>query len=206
MSGVLGGLRGRVIAVIFILAGGLVYLWWTGHYQPLQEEIASLEERRAGLEAAIDDNRRVVAAIGIDEIEDALAVIERQADQVAALVPEDAEDLPNIADRIDRLAEEHGVLASRQMPETATEGPFRVETYAVADVKGQYHRVAAFMTDLLNLDVITQIRDVEFNTEGLDTSLEGEVRGSTTRAGEAGEAGEGMVVSGRFTLAVFVYD
>ena len=200
--GSLKNLRLQVIVLVTLAAAGLSYWWWTEHYQPLQEEIQTLEVRERSLRAAIDDNRRVVAAIGIDEIEEALEVLDEQADRVSRLVPESGGE-PELLPLVTGLSDHFSVNVSQITPtgDVSVAGPFRARGYRL-DVSGRYHDVAGFMTALLSLDVITQVRDAQFQAS---PGLPGGLPGSISRFGDLAEPGQGWGVRGSFTLVSFAF-
>ena len=189
---------------LLIIAGFAFYAWnwWEDTYQPTLDRIEVLEVREASLQASIDGNRRVVAAIGIDEIVEALGILEDQVGQVARLVPDErnrVDPLPLATSLSDRFnVHIINISAGREIPAI---DPFVGFSFDFSIV-GRYHDVAAFMTELLSLDVITQLRDIRLETT---SSLPGNLVGSTSRLGEVGSPGEGWGVQADFTFISFAF-
>lgn len=161
MNNLIAYYRGRVLlAALFLSLAGAGY-WWRTSYQPRR---AGLDERQAVLDAKqlqIREARTQLVNLGVDGIEDAIARLESEAHARSAQVPEGEEVASSAADMTQALgsaAGRHRVRVQWTRPvESVEEGAFRVDGLQ-AHVSGRYHDVGAFLTEMLSLPRITQLR------------------------------------------------
>lgn len=154
--------RLQLMLVIGLITASGFWIWFFADYQPQMDQIETLVEHESRLRASNQQARRTVAALGLDRIREAIEAYDQQAEHVSALIPPDtveAEVLPTIANVATRFNVEQGDIVPQ--PERR-EGGFVVRSFEVT-ASGEYHDVAAFMTELLSLDRITRITNTRFD-------------------------------------------
>jgi len=158
MSSSLRNPRLQLMLVIGLITASSFWVWWFTRYQPKMEEIQSLAEQENRLLLSNQQARRTVAALGLERIQQSIDAYDRQAEYVAQLVPPDTVPFDALG-IIGEKAREFGVRVSGVQPQPDdTSGGFLVRKYQVR-VIGEYHDVAAFMTELLSLPRITRISE-----------------------------------------------
>lgn len=161
MNNLIAYYRGRVLLAALVLSLAGAGFWWRTSYQPRR---AGLDERQAVLDAKqlqIREARTQLVNLGVDGIEDAIVRLENETQARSAQVPEGEEVARSAADMTQALgsaAGRHRVRVQWTRPvESVEEGAFRVDGLQ-AHVSGRYHDVGAFLTEMLSLRRITQLR------------------------------------------------
>lgn len=132
------------------LVAGLLYLVNSYVYSPRASAVAQLEIRLDSLEAKNQLARSLMESEGRSDVERRLALYREQLTQVEGLIPS-SEELPDLLDAIAMEAQRTGVQLALIQPVGATAEAFYTErTYDLA-VRGTYHEVAAFLTEIGSL-------------------------------------------------------
>jgi type IV pilus assembly protein PilO len=142
----------RNAMLIGIVMLGLMYPFYSYWYKPKRAEIT---EAQARLEKLEDDNRRagVLAARGGGDLEERMALYERQVSRLEELIPA-AEDEGMLLYDMNARARQVGVVVNRLLPEPPEAGSFyQKRSYDVA-VAGDYHDVGRFLADVASLSRI----------------------------------------------------
>jgi len=149
--------RNALIAGVFLLV--LIYPFYAFWYKGRREEVTALQTR---LETLEDQNRRaqVLAARGGGDLEERLALYERQVTKLEELIPA-AEEVAGLLDDITLTARRVGVELSRMIPEPPEAGAFYTKTSYEMSVVGEYHDVARFLTEVASLQRIVTPVEVE---------------------------------------------
>ena len=149
--------RNALIVGVLLLA--LMYPFYAFWYKGKREEVTALQTR---LETLEDQNRRaqVLAARGGGDLEERLALYERQVSKLEELIPA-AEEVAGLLDDITRTARSVGVELSRMIPEPPEAGAFYTKTSYGIGVVGEYHEVARFLTEIASLQRIVTAVEVE---------------------------------------------
>jgi len=130
----------------------LIYPFYAYWYKGAREEVTSMQAR---LETLEDQNRRaqVLAARGGGDLEERMALYERQVARLEELIPA-AEDVAILLDDMNARARQVGVEVNRLLPEPAEAGAFyEKRSYEIA-VAGDYHDVGRFLADVASLSRI----------------------------------------------------
>lgn len=140
-----------------VLVAGLLYLVHSYVYTPRAAAVAQLEERLDSLEAKNRLARTLMETEGRSEVERRLALYREQLTRVEGLIPS-SEELPDLLDAIAMEAQRTGVELALIQPVGATAEAFYTRrTYDLA-VRGTYHEVAAFLTEIGSLPrIVTPI-------------------------------------------------
>ena len=119
---------------------------------PTQEENQVIQDRLENLE---NNNRRasVLAAQGGGDLDERMALYERHVSRLEELIPA-AEEVAILADDIANRARQRGVELQRMVPEPRTPGAYYDQSSYSMAVVGEYHQVAAFLTDIASLSRI----------------------------------------------------
>ena len=151
--------RNALIAGIFLLV--LIYPFYAFWYKGKREEVTGLQTR---LETLEDQNRRaqVLAARGGGDLEERLALYERQVTKLEELIPA-AEEVAGLLDDINGTARRVGVDLNSMIPEPPEAGAFYTKTSYQMSVVGEYHDVARFLTEIASLQRI--VKPVELDVE-----------------------------------------
>lgn len=139
------------------LVAGVLYLGNSYVYSPRAQAVAQLEERLDSLEAKNQLARSLMESEGRSEVERKLGLYREQLTRVEGLIPS-SEELPDLLDAISMEAQRSGVdLALIQPVGAVAEAYYTRRTYDLA-VRGTYHEIAAFLTDIGSLPrIITPI-------------------------------------------------
>jgi len=154
----------RNALIVAVLLLGLTYpfysFWYKGHHQ----EVVDMRTR---LETLDDQNRRasVLAARGGGDLEERLALYERQVGKLEELIPAN-EELAALLDDISVRARQADVEMARMIPEPPEAGAFYTKTSYEINVVGEYHRVARFLTEVASLSRI--VTPVEMDIQLFD--------------------------------------
>jgi len=142
--------RNALIAGVFLLV--LIYPFYAFWYKGRREEVTALQTR---LETLEDQNRRaqVLAARGGGDLEERLALYERQVSKLEELIPA-AEEVAGLLDDITLAARRVGVELNRMIPEPPEAGAFYTKTSYEMSAVGEYHDVARFLTEVASLQRI----------------------------------------------------
>ena len=151
--------RNAMLAGVVLL--GLIYPFYAYWYKGRREEITTMQARLEKLE---DDNRRagVLAARGGGDLEERMALYERQVGRLEELIPS-AEDVAILIDDMSVRARQHNVELNRLLPEPAEPGPFYEKKSYEISVAGEYHDVGQFLSDIASLSRI--VRPVELGVQ-----------------------------------------
>lgn len=151
--------RNALIVGVLLLA--LIYPFYSFWYKGKREEVTAMQTR---LETLEDQNRRaqVLAARGGGDLEERLALYERQVGKLEELIPA-AEEVAGLLDDISVRARQTGVELNRIIPEPPEAGSFYTKTSYEMSVVGEYHAVAAFLTEVASLPRI--VTPVELEVE-----------------------------------------
>lgn len=149
--------RNALIVGLLLLA--LIYPFYSFWYKGKREEVTSMQTR---LETLEDQNRRaqVLAARGGGDLEERLALYERQVGKLEELIPA-AEEVAGLLDDISVRARRSRVELNKIVPEPPEPGTFYTKTSYEMSVIGEYHAVAAFLTEVASLPRIVTPVEVE---------------------------------------------
>jgi type IV pilus assembly protein PilO len=153
--------RQRNALVIAVLLLALIYPFYRFWYQGQREEVTAMQAHLEALEA---QNRRaqVLAARGGGDLEERMALYERQVAKLEELIPA-AEEVPVLLDDMSIRARQDNVEMNRLLPEPSEEGTFYSKTSYQIAVAGDYHAVGRFLTDVASLSRI--VTPVELDLE-----------------------------------------
>jgi len=151
----------RNALVIAVLLLALIYPFYRFWYQGQREEVNAMQAHLEALEA---QNRRaqVLAARGGGDLEERMALYERQVSKLEELIPA-AEEVPALLDDMSIRARQDNVEMNRLLPEPSEEGAFYTKTSYQVAVAGDYHAVGRFLTDVASLSRI--VTPVELDLE-----------------------------------------
>ena len=143
---------------------GLIYPFYSFWYKGQRESVTEMQTR---LETLEDQNRRaqVLAARGGGDLQERLALYERQVAKLEELIPAN-EELAALLDDISVRARQADVEIARMIPEPPETGAFYTKTSYEMGVVGEYHRVARFLTDVASLSRI--VTPVEMDVRPFD--------------------------------------
>lgn len=185
MNNLIAYYRVRILLAALVVSLAWAGYWWRTSYQPRR---AGLDERQAVLDAKqvqIREARTQLVNLGVDGIEEAIGRLESEAQARSAQVPEGEGVASSAADMTQALgstAGRHRVRVQWTRPvESVEEGAFRVDGLQ-AHVSGRYHDVGAFLTEMLSLARITQLRSacVEAVPDSLLAQVAGGLSGGAT--------------------------
>lgn len=144
--------RQRNALIIAVLLLALIYPFYSFWYKGQREEVNAMQARLEALEA---QNRRaqVLAARGGGDLEERMALYERQVAKLEELIPA-AEEVPVLLDDMSIRARQDDVEMNRLLPEPSEEGAFYSKTSYEVAVAGDYHAVGRFLTDVASLSRI----------------------------------------------------
>lgn len=150
--------KAGLAAVAFLVS---IYFFNSFWYAGKREEVTALQTR---LEALEDQNRRasVLAARGGGDLEERLALYERQVAKLEELIPA-AEEVAGLVDDISVRARQFNVDVARIIPEPPETGAFYSKTSYEMNAIGEYHNVARFLTEVASLSRI--VTPVELTLE-----------------------------------------
>ncbi len=146
------------VGIVFLV---LLYPFNAFYYKGRKAEVEAMQSH---LETLQDQNRhaQVLAARGGGDLEQNMALYDRQVTKLEQLIPA-AEEVPALVDDISQRAREVGVTMNKISPEPSEAGSFYTkESYQMA-VIGDYDPVARFLTAIASLPRI--VRPVEVDVE-----------------------------------------
>lgn len=149
----------RNALIIGILLLALIYPFYAYWYKGQREEVTAMQTRLENLQ---DQNRRaqVLAARGGGDLEERMALYERQVDKLEELIPA-AEDVAVLLDDVTATARRLDVEMNRLLPEPAEQGTFYTkQSYEIA-VAGEYHDVGRFLAGVASLSRIVTPVEVD---------------------------------------------
>lgn len=151
--------RNALLIGVVLLA--LIYPFYSFWYKGQREEVTAMQSRLESLE---DQNRRasVLAARGGGDLEERLALYERQVAKLEELIPA-AEEVAGLVDDISVRARQFDVELARLIPEPSEAGAFYTKTSYEMNAIGEYHDVARFLTEIASLPRI--VTPVEVTVE-----------------------------------------
>lgn len=154
----------RNALIIGLILIALIYPFYSFWYKGKREEVTAMQTR---LETLEDQNRRaqVLAARGGGDLEERLALYERQVGKLEELIPA-AEEVAGLLDDISVRARQFRVELSRVIPESPEAGSFYTKTAYTMGVVGEYHDVARFLTEIASLPRIVTPVEVELELFG----------------------------------------
>ena len=149
--------RNALLIAIVLLA--LIYPFYSFWYKGKREEVANMQQRLETLEG---QNRRaqVLAARGGGDLEERMALYERQVGKLEELIPA-AEEVPVLLDDMSVRARQDGVEMTRLLPEPAEESVYYNKTSYEVAVSGDYHSVGRFLSDVASLSRIVNPVELE---------------------------------------------
>jgi type IV pilus assembly protein PilO len=150
-----------IVGVILLLSIYPFHAYW---YKGQREEVTAMQTR---LETITDQNRRasVLAARGGGDLEERLALYERQVKKLEELIPAN-EELAALLDDISVRARQVGVETARMIPEPPEVGAFYTKTSYEMNVVGEYHSVGRFLAEIASLSRI--VTPVEMDVQLFD--------------------------------------
>ena len=150
-----------------LMVAGLGYVGYTYVYEPQRAEVTLQEERLERQEAQNRTARQLTAAEGRSDVERRLALYRDQLVQVEALIPS-SEELPDLLDAISAEAARAGVELALIQPVGASAEQFYTRRTYELGVRGSYHQVGVFLTEIASLRrIITPINlNVTVRTAG----------------------------------------
>lgn len=140
----------KKLFIAVVLVGGLLYLAHDNIYSPRAEEIAELEQRLETLEIQNAAARSLAESQGRSEVEQKLAQYRDQLRQVEGLIPS-SEEVPDLLDAISAEAQRTGVELALIQPVGATAETFYTRRTYDLGVRGSYHELGAFLTEIASL-------------------------------------------------------
>jgi type IV pilus assembly protein PilO len=149
--------RNSLLVGILLLA--LIYPFYSFWYKGKREEVVNMQQRLETLEG---QNRRaqVLAARGGGDLEERMALYERQVGKLEELIPA-AEEVPVLLDDMSVRARQDGVEVTRLLPEPAEASAYYNKTSYEVAVSGDYHAVGHFLTDVASLSRIVNPVELE---------------------------------------------
>lgn len=125
-----------------------------------QVQEADLLDQR--LEALVSANNRakVLAAQGGPELERRLAIYEQHMRQLEELIPK-REEVAELLHQVTLRAQGANVELTTMQPEANDPGPFYTRQIYVLGVRGTYHDVASFLSEIGSLERIVTPTDVK---------------------------------------------
>lgn len=123
-------------------------------------EQADLLDQRLEVLSATNNAAKVLAAQGGPELERRLAIYEQHMRQLEELIP-NREEVPELLYSMSLRAQGAGVELSKMHPEAEDPGPFYTRQVYEIGVKGSYHDVGAFLTEIGSLSRIVTPTDVK---------------------------------------------
>jgi Tfp pilus assembly protein PilO len=147
-----------IVSVIALGALGGAAHWWSSTYTPKAEEVVELNDRLTDIREANRRTRESMSRIDASSARRAITAYDKQAGNLAALVPPDTAARPLMM-IVPTTANEFGVSVSGLTPtQPRSVSPYTSDGVQMT-VRGRYHDVGAFLTRLLTLERITHIRD-----------------------------------------------
>jgi type IV pilus assembly protein PilO len=150
-----------IVGVLLLLSIYPFHAYW---YKGQRAEVTEMQTH---LETITDQNRRasVLAARGGGDLEERLALYERQVKKLEELIPAN-EELAALLDDISVRARQVGVETARMIPEPPEAGPFYTKTSYEMNVVGEYHAVGRFLAEIASLSRI--VTPVEMDVQLFD--------------------------------------
>lgn len=142
----------RNALLVAVGLAALVYVFHAFWYKGQRAEVTEMQTR---LETLEDQNRRaqILAARGGGDLEERLALYERQVAKLEELIPA-AEEVAGLLDDISLRARQVNVEVNRMVPEPPEPGAFYSKTSYEMSVIGEYHNVGRFLTEIASLSRI----------------------------------------------------
>jgi len=148
-----GGQRKLLIGLVPVL--GLFAYHQLAHGKKVQQA-DQLEDRLEALTIA-NNAAKVLAAQGGPELERRLAIYEQHMRQLEELIPK-REEVAELLHSITERALTSGVELTNMKPEANDPGPYYTRRITVLGVRGSYHNIAAFLTEIGSLPrIVTPI-------------------------------------------------
>lgn len=150
---------------------GLLYVAYDNVYVPRSEEIAQMEQRLETLETKNRVARTMMESQGRTEVEQRLAHYREQLNRVEGLIPS-SEEVPDLLDAISAEAQRTGVELALIQPVGAVAETFYTRRTYDLGVRGTYHQLAAFLTEIGSLPRIITPMNLRMTVAG-DTDAQG---------------------------------
>lgn len=150
---------------------GLLYVAYDNVYVPRSEEIAQMEQRLETLETKNRVARTMMESQGRTEVEQRLAHYREQLTRVEGLIPS-SEEVPDLLDAISAEAQRTGVELALIQPVGAVAETFYTRRTYDLGVRGTYHQLAAFLTEIGSLPRIITPMNLRMTVAG-DTDAQG---------------------------------
>lgn len=141
------------VLLLLILILGVGYLGYTYVYAPGAAEVAALESRHETLELQNQSARMLSTGAGVDDVQKQLDGYRAQLVAVERLIPS-SEELPDLLDAIAMEARRTGVELTLIQPVDATEEEYYTRRVYDVAVRGEYHEIGEFLTNIASLERI----------------------------------------------------
>lgn len=141
------------VLLLLILILGVGYLGYTYVYAPGAAEVAELEGRYEALELQNQSARMLSTGAGVDDVQNQLDGYRTQLVAVERLIPS-SEELPDLLDAIAMEARRTGVELTLIQPVDATEEQYYIRRVYDVAVRGEYHQIGEFLTNIASLERI----------------------------------------------------
>lgn len=153
--------RQRNALIIGVLLLALIYPFYAYWYKGRREEVTAMQARLERLE---DQNRRakVLAARGGGDLEERMALYERQVGKLEELIPA-AEDVAALLDDVSATARRLDVEMNRLLPEPAEQGAYYTKASYEIAVAGEYNDVGRFLSAVASLSRIVTPVEVDIH-------------------------------------------
>lgn len=140
----------------------LVFFTYQQLFHGKKVEEADLLEQRLESLTITNNAAKVLAAQGGPELERRLAIYEQHMRQLEELIPS-REEVPELLYSMSLRAQGAGVELSKMHPEAEDPGPFYTRQVYEIGVKGTYHSVGSFLTEIGRLPRIVTPTDLRVN-------------------------------------------
>ncbi len=137
----------------------LLFAYWQLLHGKKTHEADNLEQRLEQLTAA-NNAAKVLAAQGGPELERKLAIYEQHMRQLEELIPK-REEVPELLHSMTQRAQTSGVDLTKMNPEADDPGPFYSRKIYEIAVRGSYHNVATYLTEIGSLSRIVTPTDLK---------------------------------------------
>lgn len=144
---------------------GLLYVAYDNVYVPRSEDITQMEQRLETLETKNRVARTMMESQGRTEVEQRLAHYREQLNRVEGLIPS-SEEVPDLLDAISAEAQRTGVELALIQPVGAVAETFYTRRTYDLGVRGTYHQLAEFLTEIGSLPRIITPMNLRMTVSG----------------------------------------